>query len=277
MNRTWAPPLRIGVAGLGAIGGSLVRALVETAWPEVVLVGAADETPAGAAKRLATLGLADVPAMDLADLIEACDLVVEAAPAAAFRSVAEPVLASDRILLAMSVGALLENWDLVEQAKARGGLILAPSGALAGLDAVRAAAALGGFESVTLVSRKPPAGLAGATYLAAQGIDLTGLEAPLRVFTGDAREAARAFPANANVAAALALAGPGPEQVAVEIWADPGVSRNIHMVELRCSLGEITTVVCAKPTAENPRSSRIAIASALAVLRRITARVQVGA
>ena len=147
------------------------------------------------------------------------------------RELAEPALARGRIVLVLSCGALLDNFDLVDLARRHGGRILVPSGALLGLDAVGAAAE-GGISRVHMVTRKPPLGLAGAPYLEANAIAVSGLSEPKRVFTGSAREAARGFPANVNVAAALALAGIGPDRTTIEIWADPSLTRNVHRIEV---------------------------------------------
>ena len=98
---------------------------------------------------------------------------------------------------------------LVELARARGGQIIVPTGALLGFDAVIAAAE-GTISSVQITTRKPPAGLAGAPYLIENGISVDGLNSALRVFKGTGRDAAAAFPANVNVVAALSLAGSDP-------------------------------------------------------------------
>ena len=134
-------------------------------------------------------------------------------------------------VMVLSCGALLDNFDLVELARRHGGRILVPSGALLGLDAV-AAAAEDGISSVHMITRKPPRGLLGAPYLVENAIDIGGLTRPKCVFTGTARDAARGFPANVNVAAALALAGIGPDRTTIEIWADPNVTRNTHRIEV---------------------------------------------
>ena len=106
-----------------------------------------------------------------------------------------------------------------------------PTGALLGLDAVTAAAE-GVIQSVRMVTRKPPRGLAGAPYLEQHGISVEGLNEPKRVFAGTARDGAAGFPANVNVAAALSLAGIGPDRTMMEIWADPTVERNCHTIEV---------------------------------------------
>ena len=127
-------------------------------------------------------------------LAENADIIVECAPAAIFRDIAEPVIETGKKLMPLSVGALLSHWDLVDRAKATGARILVPSGALLGLDAVRAASE-GTFESVTMVTRKPPAGLAGAPHLIDNNIDIENLSEPKLVFEGSARDGAKGFPA----------------------------------------------------------------------------------
>jgi len=176
----------------------------------------------------------------------------------------------------VSAGALLDHPGLVERARRRGARILVPSGAILGLDAVRAAAE-GEIASVTMITRKPPAGLAGAPYLADNEISLEGLEAPLKVFEGSAREGARGFPANLNVAAALSLAGIGPERTRLEIWADPGLSRNSHRIRVEADSARFEMSIENEPSDDNPRTGRITALSVIACLRALAAPLVVGA
>src|SRR5690606_33888364 len=129
------------------------------------------------------------------------------------------------------VGQLLAQPQLRDLALKHGGRIVVPTGALIGLDAVTAAAE-GAIVSVKLVTSKPPKGLAGAPHLVANGIDVESFVEPTLVFTGTAREAVKGFPANVNVAAALSLAGIGPDRTVIEVWAVPGLTRNKHRVEV---------------------------------------------
>ena len=137
--------------------------------------------------------------------------MVECAPAAAFLEIVEPALSAGRSVVVLSCAAVLRHEHLPALAAAHGGRILVPTGALLGLDAV-AAAAEGIIHSVRMTTRKPPGGLEGAPHLVQNGITVTGLTAPLKVFSGSARDAALGFPANVNVAAALSLAGIGPDR-----------------------------------------------------------------
>jgi aspartate dehydrogenase len=203
------------------------------------------------------------------------DLVVECVPAAAFREVAEPTVRAGRLFMPLSVGALLEHMDLIELARSTGARILPPTGALLGLDAVRAAAK-GEIRAVTMVTRKPPGGLAGAPYLAERQIDLEAVHEPLLVFAGSAREAARGFPANVNVAAALALAGIGPDRTTIEIWADPSVTRNTHTITVDADAARFTMTIEGVPSAENPRTGKLTPLSVLAALEGLVAPLKVG-
>jgi aspartate dehydrogenase len=149
-----------------------------------------------------------------------------------------------------------------------------PTGALIGLDAV-AAAAEGTIHSVRMTTRKPPNGLAGAPYLVANEISVEGLNEAMRVFSGTAREAAVGFPANVNVAAALSLAGIGPDRTMIDIWADPAVTRNCHTIEVDADSARFSMSIENVPS-DNPRTGRIVALSVIAALRKLNAPLRVG-
>jgi aspartate dehydrogenase len=207
-------------------------------------------------------------------LAQTCDVVVECLPPAVFRAVAVPTVERGRIFVPLSVGQLLENWDLVTRAKEAGARILVPTGALIGLDAVRAAAE-GTIRSVTMITRKPPGGLDGAPYLVQRGISVKNLQEPLKVFDGTAREGARGFPENVNVAAALSLAGIGPDRTRLQIWADPALTRNTHRIEVDADTASFSMAIENVPS-ENPKTGRIVALSTVAVLRGLVAELKVG-
>jgi len=265
--------MTVAIGGLGAIGLPLARALDRGAVPGLRLVAVAAADPVRAATRVAEF---EIPpeVVSLARLAEA-DIVVEAAPASVFLAIAEPAIAAGRILVVASAGALLPRLELARRAVKTGARILVPTGALLGLDAVRAVAE-GPVESVTLETRKPPAGLTGAPYLRRQRIDLAGLTEPRRVFAGNALAAAAGFPANVNVAAALALAGIGPVRTKVEIWADPGIDRNIHTIRVEAEAARFTMRIENVPSLENPRTGRLTPLSLLACLRGLVSVLKAG-
>jgi aspartate dehydrogenase len=190
------------------------------------------------------------------------------------RSIVEPVVRKGKCAVVLSVGALLESEDLVELAKDNGGQIVVPTGALIGLDAVTAAA-VGIIYSVQIATRKPVEGLAGTPYVVKNNIDIEGLTEPLKIFDGTAREAAKGFPANIIVAAALSLAGIGPDRTRVQIWADPTVSRNVHRIEVDSDSARFSVSMENVPS-ENPKTSLITALSAIACLRKLSASLRVG-
>jgi aspartate dehydrogenase len=215
-----------------------------------------------------------VPVVTLEKLPELCDVVVEGLPPALFSTIATATIAQARLFMPLSVGQLLSNWELVEQARVSGARILVPTGALIGLDAVRAAAE-GEIHSVTMVTRKPPAGLDGSPYLVEHGISVRDLSAPVKVFDGSARDGARGFPANVNVAAALSLAGIGPDRTRLEIWADPALSRNTHRIDVDSDTARFSMAIENIPS-ENPRTGRIVALSTIAALRGLVSELRVG-
>jgi aspartate dehydrogenase len=265
--------LRVAIGGFGAIG-KVVAQRLDQGMDGLTLTAVAARDVARAQAAMTSFART-VPVVPLALLSEDADVVVECAPAAVLRELAEPALAQGRLVMVLSCGALIDNFDLVDLARRNGGRVLVPTGALLGLDAVIAAAE-GGISSVNMITRKPPRGLLGAPYLEANGIDVGGLTEPKRVFRGTAREAARGFPANVNVAAALALAGIGPDRTTIEIWADPTVTRNTHRIEVEAEAARLSMQVENVPSAENPRTGRLTALSVIAALKKLTSPLAIG-
>jgi aspartate dehydrogenase len=262
--------LKIGIVGLGAIGTAVAKQLS----PPLELVAVAGRESRATAAKCAALGLR-APATDLSALVAASDVVVDCAVAASFRAIAEQSLAAGRTLVTVNAAALLDHLDLVELARAKSGRIVVATGALLAFDAV-AAAALGRIARVTMRNRKPPQALAGAPYIVANGIDLAAIATATCVFRGTAREAAKGFPANVNVAAALSLAGAGPDHTIVEIWADPTLTRNVHEFELVSDSVSFSVRTEGLPSPDNPKTSAIVPLSVLATLQRLVAPLRIG-
>jgi aspartate dehydrogenase len=262
----------VAIGGLGAIGLKLARALdAGVDGLRLSVVAARDQAKAQANLQ----GFRAPPRVVTLTALAEADIVVEAAPAAVFETLATAAIEAGRIFVPASVGALLPRMHLVRRAKETGARIVVPTGALLGLDAVRAAAE-GKVASVTIESRKPPRGLAGAPYLVQHGIDVSRIDAPRRVFEGNAFDAAAGFPANVNVAAALALAGIGPMLTRVEIWADPTITRNTHTIRVEAEAARFTMTIENVPSPENPRTGQITALSMLACLRGLVATLKVG-
>ena len=263
---------RVAIGGLGAIGRVLARKLADGI-PGLALACAAARDQAKARAWLEAERIS-CPLVEPEAFPAHADLAIECAPAAVLERICRPMLEAGKQVIVLSAGALLPRPELIELAKARGGQIIVPTGALLGLDAV-AAAAEGRINSVRMITRKPPGGLAGAPYLEANGISVERLNGPKRVFAGTARDAAAGFPANVNVAAALSLAGIGPDRTMMEIWADPSVDRNCHTIEVDSDSARFTLSIENIPS-ENPKTGRITALSVLAALRKLKAPLRVG-
>lgn len=264
---------KVGVAGLGTIGTAVARRLVagmEGVELAAVTSGRADK----AAATLAELG-ASAPVVSPQELAERCDIIVECAPTAAFLGIAEPAMAAGRQMVTVSAAALLEHMEVVDLARANGGRIIMATGALLGLDAVRAAAK-GEIFSVTMITRKPPKSLKGAPHLDVLGVDVLSLTEPLMVFDGSARDGARGFPANVNVAAALALAGIGPDRTRLQIWADPTLERNTHVIKVDADSARFELKIENVPSPEKPGTGRITALSMIAALEGLTSTLKIG-
>ncbi len=182
-------------------------------------------------------------------------------------------LAAGIDVVTLSLGALADAGlaaDLATAAEAGGSRLHLASGAIGALDALRAGAA-GGLTSVRYTGTKPPMGWAGSP--AEEVLDLSGLTAPAVHFEGTAREAALRYPKNANVAAAVALAGLGFEETRARLVADPGAVGNMHEIEAEGAFGRFRFEITGASLPDNPRSSALAAMSALAEIRRLGARV----
>jgi aspartate dehydrogenase len=264
--------LRVAIAGLGPIGTKVAEAL-DRGIDGLVLAAVSAQSPEKHRSWLG--GLTKAPAvLPIEKLADVADLVIECAPARLIRSIVAPFVTNGKTAVVLSAGALLENEDLIELAKQSGGQIVVPTGALIGLDAVTAAA-IGKIHSVRMVTRKPVQGLAGAPYIVENNIDIERITEPLRIFEGTARQAAKGFPANLNVAVALSLAGIGPDRTRLEIWADPTVTRNIHRVEVESDSARFSMSIENIPS-ENPKTGRITALSVIAYLRKLHASLRVG-
>lgn len=274
MTPSLRSPRPVGIAGLGTLGKALARALDTGTLPGLALAAVSARDSVKAVQWMGAQLSRPVDCVDFEALAERCDWVVECAPPELLRAIAEPALRRGRRLVIMSCGALLDAPDLIDLARESGARITVPTGGLLGLDAVSAACE-GRIQSVTLVTRKPIAGLLGAPLLVEQGIDITGLREPLCLFRGSAAAARRGFPANVNVAVALSLAGIGVERTQVEVWADPTVTRNTHSIQVESDSASFSMTIANLPS-ENPKTSRIAALSLIACLRKACAPLSVG-
>ena len=256
--------MRVGIVGCGNIATDLCRAMADTSFPAEA-AALVDVVPA----RARSLQAEFAPNAMACSLLEAAahaDFLVECAVAAAVPEVMAVSVRNTRGCMILSLGALVTDPALLDTAYRSGLQVRLPSGAVCGLDGLRAAREAG-IDRVTLTTRKPPAGLEGAPHLVEHGIDVTGLTEPLVVFEGNALEAVTAFPKNVNVAAAVSLAGIGPERTRVRVVADPAATVNSHEVEAEGAFGRLKAVTENVPSPRNAKTSYLASLSAIAELR----------
>ena len=259
--------LKVGILGAGSIGRTLATAIDEKR-VEAVLAGISDLERERAESLAASLR-SHPPVISLDEMIERSEVLVEAASQAALLEFVPKAIAAGRDMLILSVGGLLGHEEWFNQAGERGCRIHIPSGAIAGLDGIRAASA-GKLESVVLTSRKPLAALRGTKYVLEHNVPLESFQDETVIFEGSAEEAARAFPTTSNVAASLRLAVDRGVPVRVRVVAVPGGSKNIHEIRAQGEFGKLSVDVENVPSAANPRTSQLAAFSALAALVDLT-------
>jgi aspartate dehydrogenase len=266
--------MKIGIAGIGAVGAEVARSLDRDDAPKCQLAGVAARTPARVAELNRTLKQ-PVQAFDFATLAAQSDCVVEALPPALFGELAETVLRAGKCLIALSASQLIGRDDLIALARESGGRILVASGAILGLDALNAAH-IGKIHAVKIITRKPVNGLIKAPYVVRSGIDLTKLKEPQKIIAGSVTEVACEFPANVNVAAAISLAGLGSDRTRMEVWADPSLKKNLHSVEVSSDSSDFKMSIQNEPSTENPATEVITAQSVIALLRRFHSTLYVG-
>lgn len=253
--------LRIGVIGHGALGSALTNLIAR---PENAVLAITAVMDLGGVDRPEPVG-------DIDTLLQRSEVVVEAAGPGALRAHARTVLASGRTLVAASVGAFLQEdlWGLLTDDRSGGQLILS-TGALGGMDLIRASGLADPAATVSLNSRKRPRSLVQYWMDRAlvQRLEELGPEDDaVPVFIGQAREAARLFPANLNVAGALAIAVGDPDRVSVELTADPRAELTTHHIELKSTLGRGAFVIQNQPLKTNPATSGVVPWAILRCLR----------
>lgn len=255
--------MRIGIVGTGAIGTEVAKAAATMERVSAIVVH--DVRPE--AVSALTGQVPDAVAVDtLEALVDQVDLVVETATVEAARTIVPQALTAGRDVLMMSIGAFVDDAfhdEMRRLAADHGARIWLPSGAVAGIDGVRAGA-IAGLKSVTLVTTKPPAGL---------GVEVDQWTV---LFSGSAREAIARYPKNVNVAVCLSLVGLGADETNVQVVADPLATHNQHKIIAEGAFGRIRVEVENLPHPDNPKTSFLASLSAIATLHRILDPIQIG-
>lgn len=267
--------LRIGIVGCGTIGSALAR-YIDTHLKDSAIVVAISDIDAKKGRALSVVLAAKPKVVSVDTLIGMAELVIEAASSKASFDIAKEAISAGKDIMIMSSGGLLKNYkSLLELAERKGVKIYLPSGAICGLDGLKAA--MGSkIKKVTLTTKKPPKALKGAPYFEKRNIDLDRIKKDKVIFEGNALEAIENFPANINVAATLSLCGIGPEKTRIKIIASPSAKRNIHEVEVEGEFGRLIARTENVPSPNNPKTSYLAILSAIAMVRGILGKAKIG-
>ncbi len=214
-------------------------------------------------------------ARSIGDAIDKADLVIEAAAPAVAEDVLKSAVEKGKDVMIMSIGGVLGNEDLLDEASEKGVKVLMPSGAISGVDSLKASK-IAGLESVTLTTRKAPGSIEGAPYLVENNIDVHAIREETIVFEGNVTGAIKGFPKNVNVSALLSLAGVGPRETKVKIVVSPEYTKNSHEIEIKSKAGTIYTRTENVPSPDNPKTSYLAALAAMTALKGYFSSVRIG-
>lgn len=266
--------IKVGIIGCGTIGSALARAIGKRFKKVARLAFVSDINP-DQIKKLRRHVHSYFRTASIPELIQKSDLVIETASVGAAAQAVPLALRLGKDILTLSVGGLIRIPNLNRLlSRAKANLHLA-SGAIAGIDAVLGTRT-GQIQSVRITTRKPLKSLRRAPYFEKRQSLLKKIKKPTLIFQGSAAQAIRNFPENVNVAVTLSLAGMGPQRTRVRIFTSPTYRYNMHEIEIKSRFGRITTRVVNLPSRENPKTSALAIGSAVATLEKIFNRLKVG-
>lgn len=267
--------LKVGIIGCGAIGTSLAK-IIEGRLSEKFCVVAVCDAQTAKAQALLRICPRARALADARRLIAVSDLVIEASSASVSYRFARQALSAGKSILVMSIGGILgKEKGLFAISRNTGARFLLPSGAICGLDGIRALSAVG-ISSVTLNTSKPPKALAGAAFFKTHKVDLAAIRKKTLIFSGYAAQAVRFFPQNINVVALLQLAAGPRVKVKVQILADPALGRNVHEIDVESKAARLKISCENTASPDNPKTSYLAILSAAASLAGFSDAVRIG-
>lgn len=268
--------LKIGIVGCGAIGSSLAKAIVKDFTKEAKLCGLYDLNKDKAKSLAGSLRGKGLVVGSLKALLRKSDLIIEAASAKVSWDIAKAALSDGKDIMIMSVGGVSNRLkQLILLAKKNNSRVYIPSGAISGIDAVKAAR-IGRIDKAILTTTKSPLSFKGVKYIEDKGIDLAKIKKDTVLFSGLAACAVKYFPQNINVAAVLSLAGIGGNKTQVRIIASPKATRNTHEIRIESPAASIFTRTENVLHPDNPKTSFLAVLSAIAMLKHILEPVVIG-
>jgi len=262
---------KVGIVGAGAIGRRIVKAIVDGV-VDAKIVGMFDKTPSKVQSVLSSFGVFGCGLLSIEDMAEKADIVVECASQEAVRMYGQTILERGCNLMVMSVGALLDDallTKLINIAKEKGCKIYVPSGAVVGIDGLKASS-IGRVYNVVLTSSKPLNSIINAPFFDTYKEKIKERK---KVFEGSPTQAVKLFPASVNVSATINLLF---GKCVVNVIADPDASKITHTLEVEGDFGRFVATTENIPSKDNPRTSEIAALSAIAMLKRITSPIEIG-
>lgn len=267
--------IKIGIVGCGAIGTELAKRIVTEFKDKANLSALYDIKIEKAFKLASILKKRNIVVLNLDDLIKRVNLVIEAASVASSYEIAEQAILAKRDIFIMSVGGLLNHPEIFSKALENNCRIFIPSGAVCGIDGIKALS-LGKISKITLITRKPPSAFKGSPFILKNRINLDNIKEETILFEGKAKDAVVFFPQNINVAATLSIAGAVQENTFVRIITSPEYTKNIHEIEVEAEPANIYVRCENLVHPENPKTSFLAVLSAIATLKQILENVRIG-
>ncbi len=265
---------KIGIIGCGTIGTSLADFCIHKMKSECEIVAVFDEMPE-AAVRLKKKSKKIKLCRSIDELVKKSDFIVESASKSVSAEILKKCIIFKKDLLIMSIGGLVGSIKLIEKARKKNINLYLPSGAIAGIDGIKSAS-VAKIKKVRIVTKKPIKGLRGAPYFIKKGIKIEDIKKEKTVFKGTAAEAIKYFPKNVNVSALLSIAGIGAKKTQVEIRTSPEFTKNMHEITVEGDFGTIRSQTINVPSRNNPKTSSLAIFSAIATLKQAMQSVKIG-
>ena len=265
--------MKIGIIGFGAIGFDVAYKLDKEP-SSFNVIGVHSRTKDKIIEKSVSFN-SPLKYLELDEICSECDLIIDCAPKEAFKNIVLKCLKYKTKLITVSGAGISENIELINKARENSTQIFLASGAIIGLDGLSAVSE-GEVELVKMITRKPPNALIKSKFVLEKKIVLDNLNQPKLIFSDNAFEGAKAFPANVNVAAAVGLAGIGAKKTHLEIWADPNLTKNTHSVIVKSDSSNFKIEIENIQSKENPGTGKITALSVIACLRGILSSLKVG-
>ncbi len=266
---------KISILGCGAIGSGIAKAVEQDLKHLCCLTGLYDINKEKITRLEKSLNRDNLVRESLEELLLDCDILVEAVNSSDTHSLIRRSLEAKKDVLTMSVGKLLNAKDLFHLARENRCSLIIPSGAIAGIDAIKSAC-LVPVEKITLTTRKPISGFSNNSYIKDKGIDLDAIEGERLIFEGSVDDAVRYFPRNINVAATLALASEAKNKITIRIITSPEYTINSHEIDIKGDFGHMISRTENVISPDNPKTSYLAVLSAIQTLKEFCSGVRIG-